>query len=100
MPTAKSASRKGAQPEIFFKSGLFDEIDNLLNREETAALLADLLHSPVAIRTVAAWPIAYRLVGHRTLYRRSDVEGFAAARLSNAPRCIGRVSSPASRSMA
>jgi hypothetical protein len=66
--------------------------DELLNRKETAVLLSRLLHTPVAVRTVAAWPITYRLLGHGTLYRRSDVEAFAKARLANAPRCIGHIS--------
>ena len=66
--------------------------DEWLNRKETAVLLARLLHTPVAVRTVAAWPIPYRLLGHGALYHRPDVEAFARARLANAPRCIGHIS--------
>lgn len=64
----------------------------LLTRRETAVLLSRLLHSPVAVRTVASWPIAYRKLGHITLYQRSEVMAFAKARLANAPRAIGGVS--------
>jgi hypothetical protein len=64
--------------------------DDLLNARETADYLAKLLHSPVAVRTLSIWPLAYRRVGHHRLYHRADVEVFAKARLANAPRNIGK----------
>jgi hypothetical protein len=62
----------------------------LMRRSEVAELLAKLLHSPVAPRTIGAWPIPYIRVGHTALYKREDVEAFARQRLTDAPRYIGR----------
>ena len=62
----------------------------LMRRPEVAELLAKLLHSPVAPRTIGAWPIPYIRVGHTALYRREDIEAFARQRLTDAPRYIGR----------
>jgi hypothetical protein len=39
----------------------------------------------VAPRSVASWPIRYKIVGHDALYRRGDLVQHACRKLENAP---------------
>ena len=60
--------------------------DDLLTRVQAAALLSARWGGiAVAPRSVAAWPIPYKLVGHHALYRRDDVLRHAQRKLDNAP---------------
>ncbi len=64
--------------------------DELLTRVAAAALLSELWGGvPVAPRSVAAWPIPYRLIGHASLYRRGDLVQHARRKLQNAPLRTG-----------
>jgi hypothetical protein len=60
--------------------------DELLTRTRAADLLSTLWGGvPVAPRSVASWPIPYRVVGHDALYRRGDLVAHARRKLANAP---------------
>jgi hypothetical protein len=60
--------------------------DELLTRTRAAALLSELWGGiRVAPRSVAAWPIPYKVVGHAALYRRGDLVQYARRKLDNAP---------------
>ena len=60
--------------------------DELMTRERAAALLSDLWGGiKVAPRSVASWPIPYKIVGHASLYRRGDIKRHAQRKLMNAP---------------
>jgi hypothetical protein len=64
--------------------------DELLTRARAAALLSELWGGVrVAPRSVASWPIPYRIVGHASLYRRGDIKQHARRKLENAPLRTG-----------
>jgi hypothetical protein len=64
--------------------------DELMTRPDTAALLSDLWGGiKVSPRSVASWPIPYRIIGHAALYRRGDIKRHARRKLENAPLRTG-----------
>jgi hypothetical protein len=64
--------------------------DELVTRARAADLLSTLWGGvPVAPRSVASWPIPYRVVGHDALYRRGDLVAHARHKLANAPLRTG-----------
>jgi hypothetical protein len=60
--------------------------DELMTRPDAAALLSELWGGvKVSPRSVASWPIPYRIIGHASLYRRGDIKRHARRKLENAP---------------
>jgi hypothetical protein len=58
----------------------------LMTRPDAAALLSELWGGvKVSPRSVASWPIPYRIIGHASLYRRGDIKQHARRKLENSP---------------
>lgn len=56
--------------------------DELMPRARAAALLSDLWGGVrVAQRSLASWPVPYRIIGHASLYRRGDLLQYRAAQV-------------------
>jgi hypothetical protein len=78
--------------EIRAAAGLPDSLD----REGGAIALGELLGRPVSGETMRRWPIPYKVIAGCARYEVSDLIAYAKAQIENAPRRIGRRSSPQS----
>ena len=78
--------------EIRAAAGLSDSLD----REGGAIVLEKLLGRPVSPETLRRWAIPYKVIAGCARYEVSDIVAYAKAQIENAPRRIGRRSSPQS----